>query len=68
MLLACPPRLMAHIPFSHLASASTRSMPANSLPIIVGMPISPTRRKPLLPFLCVLAATICVSGLLTQME
>jgi hypothetical protein len=36
---------------------------------MVGMPISaPAGRKPFLPSLCVLAATICGSGLLTQME
>jgi hypothetical protein len=66
MLLAVPPRLKANIPLQSscfsLDPQHAREFSANH----GGMPIfAPARREPLLPFLCVLATTICVSGLLT---
>jgi hypothetical protein len=69
MLLAIPPRLKANSPLQSscfsLDPQHAREFSANHGG---NAHLWPARRKPLLAFLCVLAATICVSGLLTQME
>jgi hypothetical protein len=73
MLFACPPHLKARtFLFSDLAPALTHGMPANSLPIMVGMPCSaPARRNAYMSLSIVFVPhqpQLCVSGLLPQME